>query len=914
MDGPAAAADFKRRIDAIASRLRCHPMVALALVRLRPGLLAPVAMRDQVRISWRPVTPRRAQPVVPCCPACLEPTRGAVTVTFVPCDHAMHARCAAAMVTSYIEQGKPLPFACPFPRCRGVLCAVAHIERVAWDLPRQYAPCPDCGRFSFSHQTAAAVQCLACGTRFCHACRRAPHAPSLPCAKVIQHAALVERMQDAMVALDAVPMDELAAAMAQQYASITEHGGVPAWAVVERQVKLHPELLRELASPVWITRSGLPAVEGMAGGGLPPPRQLLNAFSAAEIVVMARRELATATPITVGFPAQKNVLDATVARLCEGVVDAQEPQDALDAQLQQFDAKFCPRCFVRVVRAGGCPSMKCPMRGCGFAFCYECLGPQHTHGRCTRQVDSVQLVAAASAAGVAHAGDVVARLALVLDEDDHFAAIASRQPWQGVGRLDLASLRNQRTARMLPLTVAVERYEALTGDGVTAPDDTLKTAWWAIERALERELALQRQLVPQVREHNQLARNDVSKLAGASDILRFARRRVDVAKERVRLALAPGGVASAMAWAVQARAALATARAVASAVAPDDWLMRGCPRYGGIALDGVALGGVTVVIDPTYLDVCPVSQPGQFSAPTLVRVGDAIRALLVRVLDAADQAVLVAEMSPSLAAHRWSWRPRGEHFALGDVVVRGPNWAEGDMDGGAGCRGVIVFAHDDDDHVRVRWFAHWRGSSYYHANTTVVRAPNPIAAWRDVRALLFDLVPHFASLAHARALACLDACLDAALVIRPLPPGQTQAEEVCQRMNADAERRARRVRREQRRDEEDEDEEDDDDTDDDTDDDEPVAPTIPPVPMVTNDACRPAPAASFVRALEAVRRTYVPPPAWTCVRCTLLNRAEDGQCAACDGARLADPAVSPQAHASVVPGDAALERLLRCMP
>eukprot|EP01041_Mallomonas_annulata_P000757 gene757-1443_t len=59
----------------------------------------------------------------------------------------------------------------------------------------------------------------------------------------------------------------------------------------------------------------------------------------------------------------------------------------LEARKLKFKiSKPCPRCGVRIEKTGGCSHMVCVRSagGCGFEFCWECLGLYHTNGECDR--------------------------------------------------------------------------------------------------------------------------------------------------------------------------------------------------------------------------------------------------------------------------------------------------------------------------------------------------------------------------------------------------------------------------------------------------------------------------------------------------------------------------------------------------
>ena len=120
-------------------------------------------------------------------------------------------------------------------------------------------------------------------------------------------------------------------------------------------------------------------------------------------------------------------------------------------------SKFCPNCFVRIGRTGGCPSMECSI--CSYRFCYNCLGPQHTHDICTKSVDKAAITSLAG------------KLPSV-DQDEALVAIQSLTLFSPVAEMAenemelRASAVNEktlkyRTMRHVPMTMRASRLELL---------------------------------------------------------------------------------------------------------------------------------------------------------------------------------------------------------------------------------------------------------------------------------------------------------------------------------------------------------------------------------------------------------------------------------------------------------------------
>jgi len=70
----------------------------------------------------------------------------------------------------------------------------------------------------------------------------------------------------------------------------------------------------------------------------------------------------------------------------EGYLETGGNDEVENRKLKQHTTKPCPRCGVRIEKNGGCPHMTCHRvsGGCGYEFCWQCLGPYHTSGECTR--------------------------------------------------------------------------------------------------------------------------------------------------------------------------------------------------------------------------------------------------------------------------------------------------------------------------------------------------------------------------------------------------------------------------------------------------------------------------------------------------------------------------------------------------
>ena len=635
MEPECAVNDFRKRLRDMAARRGCHEMVAWAQLRKRPALLDEKAVQPAQRLSSARSAFDRVGHAEDFarerCVACNDPlraTNGEEELAFVPCGHTMHAACGEALVASYSAQGKLMPYACPCAQgCRGVIAASTAAMVCPSRLPAAYAPCPgiQCTRFVLSlREGPHVVECCAsaggCGARFCHSCRGAPHPRAVPCGSLLAYEAHLERLQAAVCTLDAVPLDALCAQMAAQHhptTNLREFRERPRWMELERL--LSDERHRDV--PIDAPLPLPPRVNGANGAN--------DAEGTGLLIERARKLLAFESGAAAAAPAP-TVLDAAVASL------------ALATHVSGVEehSKFCPKCFARIVRLEGCPTMHCR---CGHFFCYMCLGPVHTHDTCSRTVDADALRAAAELAGESAA--VVDDLALFSDEAEHFAG--SDQMRRNNLNAD-RDLRRQRIERLVPLSTATARLAALTEPGVTAPEGTVSDARTEVVIALEREEAVAERVAPWISHDKSLVA--LERLAASEDIRKYALLRVTIAKERVRRSLLPAETLAAMTWGAAASDRLNRAKAALSLLHPREWLLLRCsshPVRETMFIDGVEFavkvgepgeellhitrrgceGGFMAKVSKHAVRVS--LQPGQFSPPAVSRAGQALAELVL---------------------------------------------------------------------------------------------------------------------------------------------------------------------------------------------------------------------------------------------------------------------------------------------
>ena len=735
MDPNEAAADFLRRLLDISKRYGCHLMVAWSIVRRR-GFTCPAAVRRRIPIP----SPRRARAIASRnpheCVVCGDPVipQDETNVTFVPCGHEVHAECGKRMVASYVEQGKDMPFACPFAPCRGVIAACPTPFRASF-LPRAYAPCPgkECSRFVLSFAEGAhEVACKACETRFCHSCRCAPHAKETPCMAVVKSVARKERLDSAMSALDAVNLKQLGRQMFLQHVARGAAAKVQLWQFIENQVRL----------------TGLPS-----SGTQPLPLPHLAEIAPAELIRLARAALNPAdTRLFMEDARATTVLEDAMAAI------GFAPMSSGDASEVEVHSKFCPRCFVRIVRTDGCPSMRCR---CGHYFCYDCLGPQHTHGKCDQKVNVAALKAAAVAAG--ERPGVVDDLAYFSDESEVFAKLVRLVGEDKI--VNGVDLGDRRTVRLVPFIIAIERYSALTEAGLEAPMERAR-----LVDALRDEHALVAHFEAMLRLSIE---RGVAAIAGRGIVVEYAAKRVAAAKMRVRGMLADPDEGRGAAVAAE----LAGLRAIVAGLEVNDWLYSNAStsisRGDAITLEGITFwveysneweNVITLyderrhrntrtcvprcVVNRASLDAYFARRVGTFLPSEVDSAHRALKALATNVMDAAIEAAAACTPPPAFVTSDIAPLRLRE----GDLVVRGPRWKPTSSEGRDDVGAVQGFARGGEL-VEVYWLRGGQCGSYNAHTQQVVRPRDFGHMWSKVSAFLHAHAP------DKRKVACLDAVL-----------------------------------------------------------------------------------------------------------------------------------------------------------
>lgn len=371
---------------ALAAKWHTKPeMLILGLAQKKPSILDPMKRTAGIRV------PTMAPPNGKTCGACLEkvPNEG-LQVMFAPCGHTMHYNCAVSMVESYIGQGKLLPICCPMQNCGGVMDdfslklfpTVDKLLKSTQSLIKTaYKSCPYDGckhiHRSFTDSTEPyIVQCgPGCMKLFCFTCRGRPHKGSCKDAR---------ELEDKLVEVERINADKtINLWLAAKYHDAFGIHVRPKWYNIQQS--LNASQTGDFTALEPTASFEMPKIAVESGANLWSIDSCLAEAAAILNVTDDSGELV--------LPPDHNI---------SKVLAAGHPYKFVaDPDDMQKRGKFCPKCFVSVIKTDGCPSMRCTM--CDHYFCWTCMGPQHTHGTCSQTTNFKALKEAAAGSAGAQA-------------------------------------------------------------------------------------------------------------------------------------------------------------------------------------------------------------------------------------------------------------------------------------------------------------------------------------------------------------------------------------------------------------------------------------------------------------------------------------------------------------------------------
>lgn len=352
MNGLCAVNHYNQLVGGLAKALSVPPVVAHWIAHKDPQML--FNPYRYYKFDRAPLSQGTNE-----CPICLSAiVAGRRVILFEPCHHGIHICCAKQMIGSYMEQGRQLPFEC---HCgKGVMDSKHYFTSVIdalskpINLPTCFVKCPNesCDMWlvaPFQQGRAKGVLCT-CGRSFCMSCKEGAHG-EISCMGIKELQDDIERIK----VIDNTSVATVARYLIFKYPYATWNSIPSRSAVVERAFSSQsvPELTLDLVSNLTDPTFS-PTTDST--------ENVLERFRA--IRVFDERPI--------------------------GIFDLVEhPFGESGKEDDTIRSKFCPQCFVRISRIDGCPSMVCTI--CKYHFCYNCLGPQHTHNRCDKAIDFATL-------------------------------------------------------------------------------------------------------------------------------------------------------------------------------------------------------------------------------------------------------------------------------------------------------------------------------------------------------------------------------------------------------------------------------------------------------------------------------------------------------------------------------------------
>jgi len=430
----AAVADQLHFCEILAKRMGVDVMVALDAARREPGLLRPDSVLPPI------VAAASAAVVEKNCAACGDAVcgKGHQGWEKFSCGHRMHLECSSAMVASYIDQRKPLPFACACSGCTGVMIdpqddAVFDELNKIRNLCAAYVECANCDMIIRSFKVAPGAQVVkcTCGTSFCIRCKGRPHVAGVTCMQSLEF--------------------EKGLADFGKLASKKKKDEVRKWMSIKYSE----------AFGVFVPMKWLLIEDAIEAGGMAAGLKWTFEFEEPEMddnqATASYQELLAEAKALVDFSdTEPFVADSIVHPFGSSGTDG--GGEACEAKR----SKFCPKCFVSIGHDGGCPSMQCPIISCQHRFCYNCLGPEHTHTECKKSIDYSALALAATVA--ADGSKAISNLYEFTPEAELAEKAAGYRATTLVSR-DVIGMRNARIVRLAPMMQLAAMLKMSGGNG-----------------------------------------------------------------------------------------------------------------------------------------------------------------------------------------------------------------------------------------------------------------------------------------------------------------------------------------------------------------------------------------------------------------------------------------------------------------
>jgi len=131
-----------------------------------------------------------------------------------------------------------------------------------------------------------------------------------------------------------------------------------------------------------------------------------------------------------------------------GYLETGKEEEEEARKLKHLTTKPCPKCGVRIEKAGGCPHMTCMQPSCRYQFCWDCSGEYHTSSQCNRPKINVS------------AGSILAFDELDKRCANHF--LARRVAIKGYKNCHFLLERTQKPSEASSLRIKAEAWQLLS--------------------------------------------------------------------------------------------------------------------------------------------------------------------------------------------------------------------------------------------------------------------------------------------------------------------------------------------------------------------------------------------------------------------------------------------------------------------